>query len=91
MIPYFIFTVYFLNKIIRHDINNMVDIADLTWEQKERVLRELFARMNLNKKETQKADQIQAITNGDDAKFNQIEEYSKSVLIQNNNNNNNQG
>jgi hypothetical protein len=66
----------------------MVDIADLTWEQKERVLRELFARMNLNKKETQKVDQIQAITNEDDANFNQIEEYSKSVLIQNNNNNN---
>ncbi len=28
-----------------HDINDLVDLADLTWEQKEQVLRELFARM----------------------------------------------
>lgn len=28
-----------------YNINNVVDLADLTWEQKEQVLRELFARM----------------------------------------------
>ena len=28
-----------------YDFGNLVDLADLTWEQKEQVLRELFARM----------------------------------------------
>lgn len=28
------------------DINKLVDLNDLTWEQREQVLRELFARMN---------------------------------------------
>jgi hypothetical protein len=30
----------------RHDIGNLVEIGELTWEQKEQVLRELFGRMN---------------------------------------------
>lgn len=30
----------------RYDISGKVDISDLTWEQKERVIRYLFARMN---------------------------------------------
>lgn len=32
-----------------YDVNNLVDLADLTWEQKEQVLRELFARMVIKK------------------------------------------
>lgn len=33
-----------------YDISGNVDISDLTWEQKERILRYLFARMNGSKK-----------------------------------------
>ncbi|XP_005096741.1 basal body-orientation factor 1 isoform X2 [Aplysia californica] len=32
-----------------YDVSGKVDISDLTWEQKERVLRYLFAKMNGNK------------------------------------------
>ena len=31
---------------LRHDISNLTEVGELTWEQKEQVLRELFARMN---------------------------------------------
>lgn len=30
----------------RYGVTGNVDVSDLTWEQKERVLRYLFARMN---------------------------------------------
>jgi hypothetical protein len=30
----------------RYDIGGKVDVSDLTWEQKEKILRYLFARMN---------------------------------------------
>ena len=39
------------------DINGKVDISDLTWEQKERVLRFLFARINGNKGRRQASSQ----------------------------------
>lgn len=32
--------------ISRVDVSGRVDVSDLTWEQKERVLRHLFAKMN---------------------------------------------
>uniref|UniRef100_A0A0B7AKK6 Basal body-orientation factor 1 n=1 Tax=Arion vulgaris TaxID=1028688 RepID=A0A0B7AKK6_9EUPU len=32
-----------------YNVNGKVDISDLTWEQKEKVLRYLFARMNINR------------------------------------------
>jgi len=35
----------------RASIGENVDVRDLTWEQKEKVLRLLFARMNLEKEE----------------------------------------
>ena len=38
--------------ISRYDISGKVDISDLTWEQKERVIRYLFARMNRGAKVT---------------------------------------
>ncbi|KAK6165338.1 hypothetical protein SNE40_022284 [Patella caerulea] len=31
-----------------HDVSNKVDISELTWEQRERVLRYLFAKMNFS-------------------------------------------
>jgi hypothetical protein len=38
----------------------MVDLVDLTWEQKEQVLRELFSRMNgaKNNKQNQKTENL---------------------------------
>jgi len=38
----------------------MVDLVDLTWEQKEQVLRELFSRMNgaKNNKQNQKSENL---------------------------------
>ena len=33
----------------RTNLGGEVDVADLTWEQKEQVLRELFLRMNTRK------------------------------------------
>ncbi|KAG7275432.1 hypothetical protein CRUP_033165 [Coryphaenoides rupestris] len=42
-----------------HVQSNQVDIADLTWEQKEKVLRLLFARMNGQK--TRKASQTMSL------------------------------
>lgn len=38
------------------DMSKLVDLADLTWEQKEQVLRELFARMNGAKVDDQKEE-----------------------------------
>lgn len=37
---------FFSWKFSRTDIQGNVDIRDLTWEQKEKVLRLLFAKMN---------------------------------------------
>ena len=37
---------FFSLKFFRTDIQGNVDIGDLTWEQKEKVLRLLFAKMN---------------------------------------------
>lgn len=45
-------------------MSKLVDLTDLTWEQKEQVLRELFARMNgakVNKKEDQKKPKMLAL------------------------------
>lgn len=42
------------------NLNNMVDLVDLTWEQKEQVLRELFSRMNGPKKQKDKEIQKKA-------------------------------
>jgi hypothetical protein len=39
----------FVEFIIRTNLGAEVDIADLTWEQKEQVLRALFIRMNSRK------------------------------------------
>ena len=36
----------------------MVDLVDLTWEQKEQVLRELFSRMNGAKEPTSKKQNL---------------------------------
>lgn len=38
--------VFFFLIINRTNLGNEVDMADLTWEQKEQVLRALFIRMN---------------------------------------------
>jgi hypothetical protein len=35
-----------INFFNRIDLSGKVDVGDLTWEQKERVLRYLFAKMN---------------------------------------------
>lgn len=37
---------FFSLKFFRTNIQGNVDIGDLTWEQKEKVLRLLFAKMN---------------------------------------------
>ena len=37
---------YSIQIICRVDVSGKVDISDLTWEQKERVLRYLFAKVN---------------------------------------------
>ncbi len=37
---------YFSLYLYRYDISKLVDLSELTWEQKEQVLRELFARIN---------------------------------------------
>lgn len=39
-------SLFFFLKFVRTDIQGNVDIGDLTWEQKEKVLRLLFAKMN---------------------------------------------
>ncbi len=41
------------NPLDRTHIDTKVDIAELTWEQKEQVLRELFNRMNSKPKKLQ--------------------------------------
>lgn len=47
MLTLAIFLFHFLSlKLFRTDIQGNVDIGDLTWEQKEKVLRLLFAKMN---------------------------------------------
>lgn len=45
----FVFLCFCFLKNYRCDVDELVDLNDLTWEQKEQVLRELFARMNGNK------------------------------------------
>ena len=45
-------------------MSKLVDLTDLTWEQKEQVLRELFARMNgakVNKKDEKKKTKMLAL------------------------------
>lgn len=42
--------------VYRYDISKLVDLSELTWEQKEQVLRELFARMNGAAAESKKKD-----------------------------------
>lgn len=47
-----------------YDMSKLVDLTDLTWEQKEQVLRELFARMNgakVNKKDEKKNTKMLAL------------------------------
>lgn len=47
-----IFDYFFFNcfhSLKRCNIDELIDLSDLTWEQREQVLRELFARMNGNK------------------------------------------
>lgn len=46
--------VYFFSS--RQGLDNLFDLNDLTWEQKEQVLRELFARMNGMKTKKNKSD-----------------------------------
>ncbi len=41
-------------------MSKMVDLSDLTWEQKEQVLRELFARMNGAKTEKQSEEEAKS-------------------------------
>ena len=36
-------------NLFRENLAAEVDVSDLTWEQKEQVLRELFIRMNMRK------------------------------------------
>ena len=36
----------FVSINLRNDLTDLLDIGELTWEQKEQVFRELFARMN---------------------------------------------
>ena len=40
---------FFYFGLFRTNLGAEVDIADLTWEQKEQVLRALFIRMNTKK------------------------------------------
>ena len=40
----------FLTHIFRMEVKGKVDITELTWEQKERILRYLFGKMNGSKK-----------------------------------------
>lgn len=50
--------------LIRCDVDQLIDLNDLTWEQKEQVLRELFARINGNKiKKQTKPNEPLAIEN----------------------------
>lgn len=61
------------------DIAGHVDISDLTWEQKERVLRFLFARMNSSKKGPQ---QQQRQGSASSLPLPPIQQYSKSQQSQ---------
>ena len=71
-----------MQRYYRHDINDMVDLADLTWEQKEQVLRELFARMNGAKanygKEKQQQQQQQYALTFEDSNNNRMRESVNS-------------
>jgi hypothetical protein len=43
------------------DINKLIDLNDLTWEQREQVLRELFARMNGTKRDKNESGNSMAL------------------------------
>lgn len=48
-------------SIKRCNIDELIDLSELTWEQREQVLRELFARMNGNKAAKKSKEQQQPL------------------------------
>jgi hypothetical protein len=75
-------------------MNEMIDLVDLTWEQKEQVLRELFARINGTKLNKPKNDSFEhgktqkslALTRSSNNKESDVSDFDDNNLSPNFNN-----